>query len=473
MKNKSGAVTVIFTAVLSLLFLSSFLWNTEVLHMESASFLCNYTAERPLLNIIFDPLNNDWGLYQGRELSYFIDYLDANFIALCAKRGIAHFYSLSFYIIAILIIAVQQYYGNLLFRNLSRIEIFAGTCLMISLPAFVLNGSFFRSAKPLCTLFLCLISYLTLLLYYRGMILKKRNNNLLTGIIIALELLLVLSDKQGVFFTAAFGMILALFLAFGFALPKLSADNKRSLRLLTFGTAGVILFSVLYNGLICPHLIYSLNGYYPAFDFQKPPAGGFAALAGGLAVFFRFIGTIAGGSGLWGGIIIIVAVLFMLGVPLCGTSANFTRRRPKQRFYIFLTFGLLFAAIAVMFILMAARLPALADLPELISSSYIMPVMTVLFFFIMLALDCLPREKKKLYGAAAATLFLILSLLNVMMVPHYLDLARKGHMKSCYIKTPVILQMINSGNEKIQEPLLPAEILLVKRLSKKQSRNNQ
>jgi hypothetical protein len=102
-----------------------------------------------------------------------------------------------------------------------------------------------------------------------------------------------------------------------------------------------------------------------------------------------------------------------------------------------------------------------------------MPVMTVLFFFIMLALDCLPREKKKLYGAAAATLFLILSLLNVMMVPHYLDLARKGHMKSCYIKTPVILQMINSGNEKIQEPLLPAEILLVKRLSKKQSRNNQ
>ncbi|MFA6715778.1 MAG: hypothetical protein WCS27_10405, partial [Victivallaceae bacterium] len=362
------------------------------------------------MNIIFDPLNNDWGLYQGRELSYFIDYLDANFIAFCAKFRMAHFHSLSFYIIVLMIIAVQQYYGNLLFRNLSRIEIFAGTCLMTSMPAFILGGSFFRSAKPLCALFLCLIFYLTLLLYYRGMILRKRNDNSITGIIIALELLLVLSDKQGVFFTAAFGMILALFLVFGFALPELSGRNKRSLRFLALGTAGVILFSALYNGLICPHLVYCLNGYYPGFEFQNPSPVGPGTVFKGIAVFFRFIGTTAGGSGLAGGIIILAAVLLMLGTPLYKASGNSAQRRYGLRFYIFLSFILLFSAVTVMFILMTARLPALADFSELIGSSYIMPTMTILVFFVMLSLNCLPKRKKKLYGAAAATLFLILSL---------------------------------------------------------------
>jgi hypothetical protein len=53
------------------------------LHWESSAFLLNYTADRPLLNIIFDPQKNDWGLYQCRELSYFFDYLDAKSFLHC------------------------------------------------------------------------------------------------------------------------------------------------------------------------------------------------------------------------------------------------------------------------------------------------------------------------------------------------------------------------------------------------------
>ena len=86
----------------------------------------------------------------------------------------------------------------------------------------------------------------------------------------------------------------------------------------------------------------------------------------------------------------------------------------------------------------------------------------------MLSLNCWQRRKNKLYAAAIAFLFLMLSLINIMTVPYYIDLAQKGHMKFCYLKTPVILKMINSDDKKIKEILLPAEILLVKRLSKNQ-----
>lgn len=468
MKNKFDTTNLIFILVLSILLLGSLLWNTEVLHMESASFLYNYTGDRPLLNMIFDPLNNDWGLYQGRELSYFIDYLDANFIAACAKWRMAHFYSLSFFIISILIIVIQQYYGNLLFRNLSKIEIFAGTCLLMSMPIFVLNSSFFRSAKPLCSLFLCLISYFTLLLYYRGMIFKNRKNNLLIWTIIAVELLMVISDKQGVFFVAAFGMIFAIFLIFSFILPKLSIPNNRSLLFLALGTAGVLLISVLYNGMICPQIIYALNGYYPNFDFQKPQAINISVIFSGLAVFLKFIGTILSRSGLFGGIAVLIVILLTLGIPLYKYSGNLKKRWYTQRFYILSTFILLFSAISVMFILMTSRLPELVDFPELICSSYIMPTMIVLFFFIMLSLNCWQRGKSKSYGKAIVVLFLILSFVNIMTIPYYIDLMHKGHMKFCYMRTPAVLNIINSDDKKIKQALLPAEVSLIKRLCKDQ-----
>ena len=468
MKNKFDTTNLIFVFILAALFLSSLLWNTEVLHMESASFLYNYTGDRPLLNIIFDPLNNDWGLYQGRELSYFIDYLDANFIALCAKWRMAHFYSLSFFTISILIILIQQYYGNLLFRNLSKIEIFAGTCLLMSLPVFMLNSSFFRSAKPLCSLFLCLISYLTLLLYYRGVVFKKLKNNLLIWIILAVELLMTISDKQGVFFVAAFGMIFAIFLLFSFVLPKLSIANNRSLFFLALGTAGVLFLSVLYNGLICPQIIHALNGYYPDFDFQKPQAVSLSVIFSGLDVFLSFTGTLLSRSGLWGGIAVLALIILTLGIPLYKSPRNLTKRWYVQRFYILSAFVLLFSAISVMFILMTSRLPALADFPELISSSYIMPTMIVLLFFIMLSLNCWKRGKNKTHTKAIAALFFVLSFVNIMTIPHYIDLIHKGHMKFCYMRTPAVLSIINSDDKKIKQALLPSEVLLIKRLCKDQ-----
>jgi hypothetical protein len=466
MKNRFSMINVVFILILFGCLFSSLWWSIELLNPESVSFICNYLAPRPLLNVMFDPLNNDWGYYQGRELSYFVDFLDVKFIKACVLLQLGHFRSLSYFIIVGLIIFIQQYYGNLLFRKLSKIEIFSGSCLMVSLPVFMLNTSFFRSAKPLCSLLLCFVCYLMLLLYYRDIIFKKRNNRLIIMMIISSELLMVLSDKQGVFLVAAFGMILASFMMAGFVFPKFLFCNNHSLVILSFGTAGVILFSVLYNGLICPELIHALNGYYPDFNFQRPQTVGTAYVLGGVESLFKCIGGVAGGTGVAGGVIIISFVIYVLAFPLIRLRRNFTLRRSQQLFCLLTTFILMFSAIVVMFVMMTARHPVLAILPELSCGIYIMPTMILLFFFIMLSLNCSRRRKKN--SVLVVSFFIILSLINMMGISSYIDIQCKGHLRLYYSRTPHILNIINSkpGDSDFQL-LLPGEIELIKRLRKK------
>ena len=62
-------------------------------HPESNAFLRVYNdCSRPVYRIIYDPLVTDWNAYQARELSYFVDWIDARFIYFCASLGMAHFY---------------------------------------------------------------------------------------------------------------------------------------------------------------------------------------------------------------------------------------------------------------------------------------------------------------------------------------------------------------------------------------------
>ena len=83
---RESLLTVFFSAVVLLLAIACH--GGGFLHWESSAFLLNYIADRPLPAIIFDPLKNDWGLYQCRELSYFFDYLDAQIIYMILKSGV-------------------------------------------------------------------------------------------------------------------------------------------------------------------------------------------------------------------------------------------------------------------------------------------------------------------------------------------------------------------------------------------------
>ena len=52
-------------------------WDGGLIEIEATQFVQNYLADRPVLAHVFDPRRNDINTYQARELSYFIDYLDA------------------------------------------------------------------------------------------------------------------------------------------------------------------------------------------------------------------------------------------------------------------------------------------------------------------------------------------------------------------------------------------------------------
>lgn len=86
---EGAAVSAVSTAIMILLFVKGY---GDFCHPESAAFLQLYTEKgKSLLQIIFNPWYTDWGCYQARELSYFFDWCDAQFIKACISEGHTHF----------------------------------------------------------------------------------------------------------------------------------------------------------------------------------------------------------------------------------------------------------------------------------------------------------------------------------------------------------------------------------------------
>ena len=62
-------------------------WRGGVLELEVLQFIQQYLDGRTVLAKVFDPSKNDFGTYQARELSYFIDYLDARVFEALMRQG--------------------------------------------------------------------------------------------------------------------------------------------------------------------------------------------------------------------------------------------------------------------------------------------------------------------------------------------------------------------------------------------------
>ena len=60
-----------------ILFLITLYRDGGNLHAESSLFFTNYLDGRSLMQKIFDPVRNDWGCYQARELSYLFDLINS------------------------------------------------------------------------------------------------------------------------------------------------------------------------------------------------------------------------------------------------------------------------------------------------------------------------------------------------------------------------------------------------------------
>ena len=58
----------------------------SVIDIEAMGFVLNFLVRRPFLATIFDPIQNEFGLYQAREVSYVLDFIDARAFAFLLDR---------------------------------------------------------------------------------------------------------------------------------------------------------------------------------------------------------------------------------------------------------------------------------------------------------------------------------------------------------------------------------------------------
>ena len=372
-------------------------------HMESTAFLQVYNdRSRPVWNIVYDPLVTDWNAYQARELSYFVDWIDARFIYLSASWKMAHFYSLSAIVILLLCVILQQYFLEHDFPDLPPYLCSLFSLAFVAAPAcreFV----FFRSAKPLTALAATVISFASWRIFKRR---DLETAGRKTWILLGAALFLApLADRQGSFLSACFGCICGAVL-FVAAIPQVRGyfgigDNAmRKLHTAALLGGSAVLFGAVYNLYLAPALIRALNGYAPSFEYQNIGGGGlFNFSDGGLFLLdnlgFFFIraydkAAFAGG---------IAAVLAWAGF----WSVR-VRKTPRLAPAALLTLGCL-AAMWACANLMSFRHPLMLR-NDVLHGTYFMPMLAILVFLAALTAECAGTRtaKKAIAGLLALSL---------------------------------------------------------------------
>ena len=232
-------------------------------HVESNCFLILYNFTPDLLKTVFDPLRTDWNLYQSRELSYFIDALDARFIGWCVRNQMAHFYSLSAVVASVLILVVQQWGFAKGFPKLNCYAGLAISAIWLWTPCNF-EHHFFRCGKPLTALGVTALLFAVKVLCENS----EHRTRIVAYIISGLAILFTpMIDRQAVFLIAAAGVF------FAFATLFCNSDDKRKRLFKHFAVACVssIALQTLLNTVVAPAIINALNGYTPSFEYQNMP----------------------------------------------------------------------------------------------------------------------------------------------------------------------------------------------------------
>lgn len=220
------------------------------MHYEGQFFLSAYLDDRDLLHKLFSARYDEWGCYQGRELSFAFGWLDAQFIALSARAGLPHLYSIT---------GIAATFGTVigLWRLLPRLapkldEVQAGllSLLFLATPVASLSNYYYRPAKALVAFFfILLINQCVSVL--RGDRWTRPTLQWLS--LTASAIAMGWSDRQGVFLGLA-AMVLLVILEW-----PLSATARRVF--VAFVTA--FLFNVIWSKTAGPALAAWADGSLP------------------------------------------------------------------------------------------------------------------------------------------------------------------------------------------------------------------
>ena len=281
-------------------------WERGLIEIESTTFVQQYLDDRGMLQKVFDPHRNDLNTYQARELSYFVDYLDARWLQTLIAAGHDVFVPAS--AIAASVATVVVFLAGV--RASGGVPpLTAALLLLMYLTNYVhvvTMGMLYRSAKPaLAPVAMGAAFYLAALLRdsSRPTLSRSRGTVAAPATVFLLFCVMSLLDRQGFF--------LALI---GFGVLLLDAVFWGGRRDVAAGAAAAIVAMVLYNLVGAPFIVESLNGYRPSFEYQRIPMGSLAdprlwlragwlllqaasVLLGGMPVWI--VACLVAGAGLW------------------------------------------------------------------------------------------------------------------------------------------------------------------------------
>jgi hypothetical protein len=237
-------------------------WGGGVLEEETIVFMSHYLDHRSVLEKVFDPRGVDFDNYQARELSYFVDLVDAQVFQRLLRAGHVVFIPLSAVAAALLTWAVWAR-GSL--RTFPSVPTTTRSLLLLVLFSnyvFVSTmGLFYRSAKPM------VVPVVLGFLFHVWRRLRPPGDGSGSAagdffVALGLGTLLSAFDRQGFFYLVV--------IAAGLGLVRLFRGRGGALLL---GSVAAIAANILYNYLLGPDLIHAINGYWPRFNVQRTPIG--------------------------------------------------------------------------------------------------------------------------------------------------------------------------------------------------------
>jgi hypothetical protein len=238
---------------LALVLAPALFWKGGVIEEEALGFLRNYWSDRTVIQRVFDPRGYDY--YQGRELSYAVDFLDAQWIRLVLGRGWLFFIPPSALAASLGVVLAWAVGLPRALPGLDRVT--AWCLLLVYLSNFAVlstMGLLYRSAKPLVPPLLLAV----LLFVLRELREPRAGPRSAFAWVYVPCLAMSLLDRQGLFYTAGLTAVVAV----------LWARTRRGAPLVVAGAASIATWA-LYNYAVGPWIIHAANGYWPEFRFQR------------------------------------------------------------------------------------------------------------------------------------------------------------------------------------------------------------
>jgi len=260
------AIVAVYSLPLLLIIHAFCFWGRGIIDFEAMSFAMHYLDSRSIVAQIFDPNFNDLGSYQARELSHLFDLIDVRIFAAMLNDGFLVFVPFS----GVLgLIAVSSIYLWGAHKVLRLDGVIASMCLALFLSCIVTQAStpiFYRSSHIILSV--ALMAFLFCLVSSMSDTASKSAAPIKWLGLFLLGILMSSCDLQGFYYLVS-ATLTALFVC-AMTMIREKAAPRHYLPVV-FSLACAIGGAIVYNRILGPRIIHSVNGYWPDFEFQQLP----------------------------------------------------------------------------------------------------------------------------------------------------------------------------------------------------------